>query len=51
MGDTQAARIREAEDKRLLPMGLMQWGAVLGVTRSQSPWNWGGGGFGFGSKV
>lgn len=41
MGDTQAARIWEEEDKRL-PMGLRQWGAMLGVTRSQRPWNGGG---------
>lgn len=46
VGDTQAARIREEEDKRL-PMGLRQWGTMLGVTRSQRPWN-GGGGFGLG---
>lgn len=42
MGDTQAARIQEKEDKRL-PMGLRQWGAMLCVTRSQRPWNGGGG--------
>lgn len=50
MGDTQAARIREEEDKRLLPMGLMQWGAMMDVTRSQSPWNWGGGPLGLGAR-
>lgn len=47
-GGMQAARIREEEDKRL-PMGLRQWGAMLGVTRSQSP-GMGEGGFGLGGQ-
>lgn len=41
-----AATIWEEANRLLPPVGLLPGGAMLGVTRSQGPWNWGASGLG-----